>query len=117
MRAFVSSTREPMKPESRPRSEQGLASALNLAGPLITSSDQRSFRKRDMPGQRGSQQHARRRQRASPLETTASTPLDELIPFRHMQALQHLNGRKVASVVPVGEPVRNIDFPIGETLL
>ena len=27
-----------MKPESRPSSEQGLASAVNLAGPLITSS-------------------------------------------------------------------------------
>jgi DNA-binding transcriptional LysR family regulator len=38
MRASVSSTREPMKPESRPSSEQGLASAVNLAGPLITSS-------------------------------------------------------------------------------
>jgi len=38
MRAFVSSTLEPMKPESRPSSEQGLASAVNLAGPLITSS-------------------------------------------------------------------------------
>src|SRR5208282_5764872 len=32
MRASVSSTREPMKPESRPSSEQGLASAVNLAG-------------------------------------------------------------------------------------
>jgi len=32
MRAFVSSTLEPMKPESRPSSEQGLASAVNLAG-------------------------------------------------------------------------------------
>jgi hypothetical protein len=30
MRASVSSTREPMKPESRPSSEQGLASAVNL---------------------------------------------------------------------------------------
>jgi hypothetical protein len=38
MRASVSSTLEPMKPESRPSSEQGLASAVNLAGPLITSS-------------------------------------------------------------------------------
>jgi hypothetical protein len=38
MRASVSSTREPMKPESRPSSEQGLESAVNLAGPLITSS-------------------------------------------------------------------------------
>src|SRR6202035_4706963 len=38
MRASISSTREPMKPESRPSSEQGLASAVNLAGPLITSS-------------------------------------------------------------------------------
>src|ERR1700746_2293530 len=37
MRASVSSTREPMKPESRPSSEQGLDSAVNLAG-LITSS-------------------------------------------------------------------------------
>jgi hypothetical protein len=37
MRASVSSTREPMKPESRPSSEQGLESAVNLAG-LITSS-------------------------------------------------------------------------------
>ena len=35
MRAFVSSTLEPMKPESRPSSEQALASAVNLAGPLI----------------------------------------------------------------------------------
>src|SRR5271166_6970766 len=32
MRASVSSTREPMKPESRPSSEQGLASRVNLAG-------------------------------------------------------------------------------------
>jgi len=32
MRASVSSTREPMKPESRPSSEQGLASAVNLSG-------------------------------------------------------------------------------------
>ena len=32
MRASVSSTREPMKRESRPSSEQGLASAVNLAG-------------------------------------------------------------------------------------
>jgi hypothetical protein len=32
MRASVSSTREPMKPESRLSSEQGLASAVNLAG-------------------------------------------------------------------------------------
>jgi hypothetical protein len=32
MRASVSSTREPMKPESGPSSEQGLASAVNLAG-------------------------------------------------------------------------------------
>src|SRR6202035_4079973 len=31
MRASVSSTREPMKPESRPSSKQGLASAVNLA--------------------------------------------------------------------------------------
>ncbi len=38
MRASVFSTREPMRPEFRPRSEQGLASAVNLAGPLITSS-------------------------------------------------------------------------------
>ena len=38
MRASVSSTREPMKPESRPSSEQGLVSAGNLTGPLITSS-------------------------------------------------------------------------------
>ena len=37
-RASVSSTREPMKPKFRPNSEQGLASAVNLAGPLITSS-------------------------------------------------------------------------------
>ena len=32
MRASVSSTREPMKPESRPSSEQGLASGVNLSG-------------------------------------------------------------------------------------
>src|SRR5271165_5594145 len=32
MRASVSSTGEPMKPESRPSSEQGLASGVNLAG-------------------------------------------------------------------------------------
>jgi hypothetical protein len=32
IRASVSSTQEPMKPESRPSSEQGLASAANLAG-------------------------------------------------------------------------------------
>src|SRR5271157_1486991 len=32
MRASVSSTREPMKPESCPSSEQGLASRVNLAG-------------------------------------------------------------------------------------
>ena len=32
MRASVSSTREPMKPESRPSSEQGLDSAVNLTG-------------------------------------------------------------------------------------
>jgi hypothetical protein len=38
MRASVSSTRKPMKPECRPSSEQGLASAVNLAGPLVTSS-------------------------------------------------------------------------------
>jgi hypothetical protein len=38
MRASVSSAREPMKPESRPSSEQGLESAVNLSGPLITSS-------------------------------------------------------------------------------
>jgi hypothetical protein len=38
MRASVSSTREPMKQESRPSSEKGLASAVNLAGPLIKSS-------------------------------------------------------------------------------
>jgi hypothetical protein len=36
VRASVSSTREPMKPESRPSSEQGFASVLNL--PLITGS-------------------------------------------------------------------------------
>ena len=33
-----------MKPESRPSSEQGLANAVNLAGPLITSSS------RETPG-------------------------------------------------------------------
>jgi hypothetical protein len=38
MRASVSSTPEPMKPESRPSSEQGLESAVNLAGRLIMSS-------------------------------------------------------------------------------
>jgi len=32
MRASVSSAREPMKPESRPSSEQGVASAVDLAG-------------------------------------------------------------------------------------
>jgi hypothetical protein len=32
MRASFSSTRPPMEPESRPSSEQGLASAVNLAG-------------------------------------------------------------------------------------
>ena len=37
MRASVSSTQEPMKPESRPSSAQGSDSAVNLAG-LITSS-------------------------------------------------------------------------------
>jgi hypothetical protein len=31
MRGSVSSTREPMKPESRPSSEQGLASAVNVS--------------------------------------------------------------------------------------
>jgi len=30
IRASVSSTREPVKPEARPSSEQGLASAVNL---------------------------------------------------------------------------------------
>src|SRR5271166_7144400 len=38
MRASISSTREPMKPESRPSSEQGLVSAVNLVVPFITSS-------------------------------------------------------------------------------
>jgi len=38
MRASVSFTREAMKPESCPGSEQGLDSAVNLVGPLITSS-------------------------------------------------------------------------------
>jgi len=38
MRASVSSTREPMKPEPRPSNEQGLARAVNLPGALITSS-------------------------------------------------------------------------------
>ena len=38
MRASVSYTQEPMKPGSCPSSEQGLASAVNLSGPLITSS-------------------------------------------------------------------------------
>jgi hypothetical protein len=38
IRASVSYTREPMKPESRPSSEQALASAVYLARPLITSS-------------------------------------------------------------------------------
>jgi hypothetical protein len=32
MRACVSSARQPMKPESRPSSEQGLASPVNLPG-------------------------------------------------------------------------------------
>jgi hypothetical protein len=36
MRASISSTREPMKPESRPSSEQGLASAVNLAGAFLS---------------------------------------------------------------------------------
>jgi hypothetical protein len=38
MRAAVSSAQEPMKQESRPRSEQGLVSAVNLARPLIAGS-------------------------------------------------------------------------------
>ena len=39
MRASVSSTREPMKPESRLSSEQGLASAVNLACSLFAAYD------------------------------------------------------------------------------
>jgi hypothetical protein len=38
-----------MKPESRPSSQQGLASAVNLAGPLITSSTQRLFDNAGLP--------------------------------------------------------------------
>ena len=37
MRASVSSTRKPMKPEFRPSSKQGLASAVKLGRPFITS--------------------------------------------------------------------------------